>query len=107
MVTDENQWRVEVAYALPEKQCVRGLYVSPGTTAGEAIVLSNIAAEFDDLVLSPDLKLGIFGRAVAHTHPLANGDRVEIYRPLKIDPKEVRRQRAEAAKKQRGNASDD
>ena len=92
---------VEVAYALPAKQLIKQLDVSPGTTAIEAVAISNIAGEFKELSVDDDLKLGIFGKAVAHSHPLAKGDRVEIYRPLKIDPKEVRRQRAEAAKRQR------
>ena len=92
---------IEVAYALPNKQLIKQLDVRPGTQAIEAVALSDIAREFKDLTIDDELKLGIFGKSVAHTHPLAKGDRVEIYRPLKIDPKEVRRQRAEAAKRQR------
>ncbi len=96
---------VEVAYALPTKQLIKRLDISLGTTAIEAVTISNIAGEFKELIIDDDLKLGIFGKAVAHSHPLAKGDRVEIYRPLKIDPKEVRRQRAEAAKRQRESES--
>ncbi len=89
---------VEVAYALPEKQLIRALNIDAGTTIGAAIVQSGVMMDFPELELE-DAKVGIFGKAAAMTTVLADGDRVEIYRPLIADPKEVRRKRAEAGKK--------
>jgi uncharacterized protein len=88
---------VEVAYALPEKQVIRAVNVDKGTTIGAAIVQSGIMMDFPDLDLE-DAKVGIFGKAAAMTTVLDDGDRVEIYRPLIADPKEVRRQRAAEGK---------
>jgi len=89
---------VEVAYALPEKQIIRAVNVDAGTTLGAAIVQSGIMMDFPELELE-DAKVGIFGKACAMTTVLSEGDRVEIYRPLIADPKEVRRQRAAEGKK--------
>ena len=91
---------VEVAYALPDKQAIVPLEVEPGTTAMEAAVKSGITGSFPDLVLE-GAKLGVFGKAVKSDHLLQTGDRVEIYRPLKADPKEVRKKRAAEAKQRR------
>lgn len=93
--------RVEVAYALPDKQRIASLEVPEGTTAIEAVRRSGIEAHFDDLVISDDLSLGVFGKAVPGNHVLVAGERVEIYRPLKIDPKAVRRERAAKARNRR------
>ena len=83
--------RVEVVYALPGSFDAIGLDVPPGTTAGEAARASGIAARHPGIDLS---RRGIFGRRVPADAPLAEGDRVEIYRPLARDPKESRRERA-------------
>lgn len=87
--------RVEVAYALPDRQRLIALDVEEGCTALEAARRSGLAQEFAGLDLDR-AQLGIFGRvldAPAETL-LRAGDRVEIYRRLLIDPKAVRRQRA-------------
>ena len=89
---------VEVAYAMPEKQIIRAVNVDVGTTIGAAIVQSGIMMDFPDLELE-DAKVGIFGKAAVMTTMLSDGDRVEIYRPLIADPKEVRRKRAAEGKK--------
>jgi len=89
---------VEVAYALPEKQVIRAVNVDAGTTIGAAIVQSGIMMDFPELDLE-NAKVGIFGKVASMTTVLSDGDRVEIYRPLIADPKEVRRKRAEAGKK--------
>ena len=81
--------KVEVAYALPDKQAIVAVDVSPGTTALEAARLSGITDKFEGIDLD-NAKLGIFGAVVAPGQVLAEGDRVEIYRPLIADPKEVR-----------------
>lgn len=92
---------IEVAYALPDKQRIEVVEVPAGTTAIEAVALSGIEAHFDELIVSDDLKLGVWGKAVAHSRVLEAGERVEIYRPLLIDPKEVRKQRAAKARAER------
>jgi putative ubiquitin-RnfH superfamily antitoxin RatB of RatAB toxin-antitoxin module len=88
---------VEVAYALPEKQIIRAVNVDAGTTIGAAIVQSGIMMDFPELELE-EAKVGIFGKAAVMTTVLSDGERVEIYRPLIADPKEVRRKRAAEGK---------
>jgi len=93
---------VEVAYALPQKQIITKVTVAAGTTVAEAIALSGIRNIFPGIETLP--KVGIFSRKVSLDYPLQAGDRVEIYRPLLADPKEVRRRKAEEqkAEKQKG-----
>ena len=91
---------VEVAYALPDKQSIVPLTVPEGTTALAAAQQSGLDQQYEGLSLE-DAKLGIFGKAVAPTQVLRAGDRVEIYRPLIADPKEVRKARAAKAKERR------
>ena len=90
---------VEVAYALPERQHIVALQVPRGCSAFEAADRSCIAALFDDVDLHR-LRMGIFGRLLTdpHTHALQAGDRVELYRPLLIDPKDARVQRTRKAR---------
>ncbi|MAD44393.1 MAG: RnfH family protein [Oceanospirillaceae bacterium] len=92
--------RVEVAYALPQKQKILALDVEPGTTLLEAVKQSGIEHEFPDLNLD-EAKYGVFGKATRtpDADVLQEGDRVEIYRPLIIDPKQARANRAAKAKK--------
>ncbi|WP_133684029.1 RnfH family protein [Paludibacterium purpuratum] len=87
---------VEVAYATQAVQRLVPLSVPVGTSAGEAAERSGLLAEF--AVAAEGLRLGVFGKAVPVEHVLRAGDRVEIYRPLLADPKEVRRRRARAGK---------
>ncbi|MBA6414196.1 RnfH family protein [Parahaliea sp. F7430] len=100
-MSSENSILVEVAYALPEKQAIVPLHVPSGTTAIDAAQLSGIAKQFEGLELG-SAKLGIFGKVVGPQTVLKEGDRVEIYRPLIADPKEVRKARAARAKERRG-----
>ena len=90
-----EKMRVEVAYALPEKQKIVALDVEHGTTVAQALSLSNIDAFFPELDLT-SVKVGIFGKAVRapETTVLKPGERVEIYRELKVDPKQARANRA-------------
>ena len=74
-------------YALPGSFEAVQLILAPGSTVGDAIKASGIAQ-------AAGLKLGIYGKVVTADTPLADGDRVEIYRPLGLDPKEARRRRA-------------
>ena len=106
----EDNIRVEVAYALPEKQKIVALDVAPGCTAREAVRLSNIVQRFPEIDVE-NCSVGIFGHALgargmksAEEYVMQPGDRVEIYRPLIADPKEVRKKRAaEAAKRRKEN----
>ena len=89
--------QVEVAHATPEKQLILKIQVEEGTTAEQAIERSGIMSEFPDIDLGQN-KIGIFSKPCKGDTALRNGDRVEIYRALIADPKEVRRKRAEAGK---------
>ena len=84
--------RVEVAFALPDRQKIIALSVSPGTTAQQAIAQSNIQSFFLEIDLA-SLPLGIFSRSVEADYLVQSGDRIELYRPLSRDPKEARRTR--------------
>jgi putative ubiquitin-RnfH superfamily antitoxin RatB of RatAB toxin-antitoxin module len=86
---------IEVAYATPDKQILLSMDVPVGCTVAEAISLSGIREEFPDMELDSKA-VGIFSRKVSMDHELKEGDRVEIYRPLVADPKEMRKQRARA-----------
>lgn len=86
--------RVEVAYALPEKQFLRQVTLPEGSTVEQAIIASDLLTLRTDIDLKKN-KVGIYSRAVKLTDEVHEGDRVEIYRPLLADPKELRRQRAE------------
>lgn len=84
---------VEVVLAMPERQELVSLDVARGTTVAEAINISGLPEMFEGFEL--DLKsVGVFGQKADPEQVLREGDRVEIYRPLIADPKEVRRQRA-------------
>ncbi len=84
---------IEVVYALPEKQVVRQMNLPEGTTVEQAVKLSGILPRFPEIDLLKN-KLGIYGKLVPPTTVLRDRDRIEIYRPLKVDPKEARRKRA-------------
>ena len=100
-----NTIAIEVAYALPDKQRIIKLDVPEGTTVMQAVTMSQMDSIFEDLTLSEDLKLGVWGKAVTGDRALVAGERVEIYRPLLVDPKEVRRARAARAKAARSESS--
>jgi putative ubiquitin-RnfH superfamily antitoxin RatB of RatAB toxin-antitoxin module len=84
---------VEVVYAGPESQVVKQLTLPVGGTVMQAIEASGVCQAVPGLVIDPS-RLGVFSRKVAPDHVLGEGDRVEIYRPLTLDPKEARRRRA-------------
>jgi putative ubiquitin-RnfH superfamily antitoxin RatB of RatAB toxin-antitoxin module len=82
---------VEVVLALPGRQTVRSVPLPAGSTAEDAVAASGLAEELRDQ--GPG-RIGIYGKAVAAKTLLRDGDRVEIYRPLQADPKDLRRLRA-------------
>ena len=84
---------VEVVYATAQEQAVLALRVPAGTTVRQAIATAPLAARFPEL--DPErCRVGIFGRLCHADQVLEEGDRVEIYRPLAADPKQVRRERS-------------
>ena len=85
--------RVWVVYALPDRQAVQQLDVAESATVAEAVALSGLLQKFPEIADRP-LACAIFGRAVADSHALRADDRVEILRPLQVDPKESRRRAA-------------
>lgn len=84
---------VEVIYATPQRQIIMEVKVSPFATIKEAIEISGILDKFPDIDLAVN-KVGVFGKLSKLQGTLRKGDRIEIYRKLLADPKEVRRQRA-------------
>ncbi len=84
---------VEVACATAERQWVRQVSLPVGSRVMEAIQQSGVLQEMPEVVVDPS-HLGIFSRRVAPDETLHDGDRVEIYRPLTLDPKDARRRRA-------------
>lgn len=89
--------RIEVVYGLPERQVLLRLRVPRGTSAREAVKLSGIRGEFPQINLQED-QLGIFGKKIRGDTEVREGDRIEIYRPLLADPREVRRRLAAEGK---------
>lgn len=85
---------VEVAYALPEKQYLQRVTLEDGATVEQAIQASGLLSLRTDIDLARN-KVGIFSRPAKLQDTVQDGDRVEIYRPLTADPKELRRMRAE------------
>jgi len=89
---------ISVVYALPETQAQVRLEVPPGTTVEQAVELSRLSVRFPEIRSMP-LQCAVFGRHVALSYAVREGDRVEILRPLRIDPKEQRRRAAAKARK--------
>jgi putative ubiquitin-RnfH superfamily antitoxin RatB of RatAB toxin-antitoxin module len=85
--------KISVVYALAERQIVRELELPTGATAGLALRESGLLKEFQDINPSTT-PLGIYGRVVSGDNLLKDGDRLEIYRPLNIEPKAARRLRS-------------
>ena len=92
-----NYIEVEVSYALPEKQLIIPVKLEVGLTVKDAIEQSGILKEFDGIDLKQN-RVGIFGLLTTLKHIIRHRDRIEIYRALIADPKEIRRKRAAAAK---------
>lgn len=84
--------KIEVAYALPDKQYLFEEEVPEGTTVEVALKQSKLLKEVPDLSLD---KVGIFAQLVTMDTVLKDGDRIEVYRPLKADPRDRRRQKVQ------------
>lgn len=98
---------IQLAYAYPDHYYLKKLEVEEGTMVEAAIIQSGILAQFTDIDLHQN-KVGIFSRPAKLTDILKDGDRIEIYRPLLADPKEIRRKRAaeQAQKEQEKKAQE-
>ena len=92
-----NNVMVEVVYALPVQQQLIRVRLVEGASVEEAIRASGVLEAFPDIDLARN-KVGIFSKLVKLDEKVRDKDRVEIYRPLIADPKEVRRKRAEEGK---------
>jgi putative ubiquitin-RnfH superfamily antitoxin RatB of RatAB toxin-antitoxin module len=88
---------IEVVYALPNEQILLKCKVQAGTTVADAIKASGVLDKHPEIDLATN-KLGIFGKLTKVDAVVRDKDRIEIYRPLIADPKEVRRKRAEEGK---------
>lgn len=88
-----NQINIEIAYALPDRYYLKSFNVDEGTMIQTAILQSGILQQFTEIDLREN-KVGIYSRPAKLTDQLKDGDRIEIYRPLLADPKEIRRKRA-------------
>lgn len=92
-----DEIRVEVAYARPDQQFLVPVRLPASSTVEEAIRHSGVLQRFPEIDLTRN-KVGVWSKLTKLDAPLRDGDRVEIYRPLIADPKEVRRKRAEEGK---------
>lgn len=99
-MSDIDSINIEVSYALPDSQVILELEVKQGTTLSEAVEQSNIKDLYPEIDLEKN-KVGIFGKLNKLDYVLRDGDRIEIYRPLIADPKEMRKQRADKLKKKK------
>ncbi len=90
---------VEVAFALPQKQALLSVSVPLDATVQQAIQQSGVLRMFPEIDLTQN-KVGIWSRTVRLTDSLKAGDRIEIYRPLIADPKDLRKRRADKAKEE-------
>lgn len=89
---------VEVIYATSARQEIRTVRLPAGSVVEQAIRHSGLLAEFPEIDLAVN-RVGVYGEPVALDSTLEGGERIEIYRPLIIDPKEARRKRATKKKR--------
>jgi putative ubiquitin-RnfH superfamily antitoxin RatB of RatAB toxin-antitoxin module len=93
--------RATVVYCAPDRQWVVGVEVPAGSTLRDAVVASGLPSQVPQLDCAA-LDLGVFNRLRNPDAPVREGDRIEIYRPLAIDPKQARRIRAEIRRRRKG-----
>ena len=91
--------QVEVVFALPQRQALLTVNVPVGSTVQQAIDASGILRNFNEIDLNEN-KVGIGSRTVSLTDVVSAGDRIEIYRGLIADPKDMRKRRADKAKEE-------
>lgn len=90
----DDRITVEVAYARPDVQALEQVTLPAGSRLQDAIQASGLLERFPEIDLEGQNRVGVFGELARPDRELVQGDRVEIYRPLTADPREVRRRRA-------------
>ncbi|OOE80084.1 RnfH family protein [Salinivibrio sp. PR6] len=98
-MSEETLLHVEVVYPLPNEQRIFNCVVKPDSTVEDIIRQSGVLSAYPEIDLATN-KVGVFSRPVKLDAQVRDGDRIEIYRPLQADPKEIRRRRAERAKQE-------
>ncbi len=88
-----SDFEIEVVFATSEKQSLETIVAAPGATVADVIAMSSVLDSYPEQNRG-DLTIGIWGRVVDEDHVVREGDRVELYRPLELDPREARRQLA-------------
>ena len=105
-MANAEQIHIEVAYALPGQQTVVQVAVPADATLEDAIRASGLLEQYPEIEPGKKNKVGVFGKLGKLGDSLHPGDRVEIYRPLIADPKEVRKKRAAAGKVMKKGAAE-
>jgi putative ubiquitin-RnfH superfamily antitoxin RatB of RatAB toxin-antitoxin module len=103
MPPDPATIRVSVVFCPPEPVWMRDVVLPAGATVASAIERSGLLVDFPQL-REPATRAGVYGQLAAPDAVLRDGDRVEVYRPLSMDPKEARRHRAELRRRRRAAA---
>ncbi|MDJ0761068.1 MAG: RnfH family protein [Woeseiaceae bacterium] len=93
--------KIEVVAGLSDRQLLLDVEIDDGATVADAVDASKILKRFPE-ISDGEIQFGIWGKVVPSEHRLKAGDRVEVYRPLKMDPREARRQLALVGKTMRG-----
>ncbi len=88
-----SDFEIELVFATSEKQSLETIVAAPGATVADVIGMSSVLALYPEQNRD-DLTIGIWGRVVDEDHVVRKGDRVELYRPLELDPREARRKLA-------------
>lgn len=86
--------RFEVAWGTTAAQRLKAYRAEAGATVGQVVARADVRADFPELAAAPQPRLGVWGRACDAARVLRDNDRIEIYRPLLVDPKDARRTRA-------------
>ena len=92
-----GELRIEVVFATKERQSLKTLGVEAGATVADVVAASGVLDDFPDQNIE-QLRFGVWGHIVERTHAVKDGDRVELYRVLQLDPREARRQLALAGR---------
>lgn len=100
MTTKTRSVTVEIAYALEDQAYLQSVQVAPGSTIEQAIKQSEVLEQYPEINLTIN-RVGIYAELRSLKDLVVEGDRVEIYRPLRADPKDARRLRADRAKKEK------
>jgi len=100
-----SEFEVEIVFALPDRQSLKCISVASGETVADVVAKSGLGEDFPEIEID-SLALGIWGCEVERTRPVKEGDRIEVYRPLEMDPREARRQLALSGRTMGGVESD-